>query len=113
MAPMHKYARANRSSARTRDSAVTADNARPPRCSRKFPTQYRILNPSLGCGPLEARRTACLLRTLHCWRSWRAAGVDDRIRQAARTIYQRLIEAELNSVIGVARANCDLPGPPR
>jgi putative transposase len=30
----------------------------------------------------------------------KAAGVDDRIRQAAETIYQALIEAELASVIG-------------
>jgi putative transposase len=30
----------------------------------------------------------------------KAAGVDDRIRQAAETIYQALIEAELSSVIG-------------
>jgi putative transposase len=29
-----------------------------------------------------------------------AAEVDDRIRQAAGTIYQALIEAELSSVIG-------------
>ena len=31
-----------------------------------------------------------------------AAEVDDRIRQAAQTIYQALIEAELTSVIGAA-----------
>ena len=30
----------------------------------------------------------------------KAAEVDDRIRQAAETIYQALIEAELTSVIG-------------
>ena len=30
------------------------------------------------------------------------AEVDDRIRQAAQTIYQALIEAELTSVIGAA-----------
>jgi hypothetical protein len=30
----------------------------------------------------------------------KAAEVDDRIRQAAQTIYQALIEAELTSVIG-------------
>jgi putative transposase len=30
----------------------------------------------------------------------RAADVDDRIRQAAQTIYQALIEAELTAVIG-------------
>ena len=30
----------------------------------------------------------------------KAAEVDDRIRQAAQTIYQALIEAELSSVIG-------------
>ena len=34
----------------------------------------------------------------------KAADVDDRIRQAATTIYQALIEAELTSVIG--RASC-------
>ena len=33
-----------------------------------------------------------------------AADVDDRIRQAAQTIYQALIEAELTSMIGAARA---------
>jgi putative transposase len=32
----------------------------------------------------------------------KAAEVDDRIRQAAQTIYQALIEAELTSVIGAA-----------
>src|SRR5215469_485883 len=32
----------------------------------------------------------------------KAAEVDDRIRQAAETIYQALIEAELSSVIGAA-----------
>jgi putative transposase len=32
----------------------------------------------------------------------KAAQVDDRIRQAAQTIYQALIEAELTSVIGAA-----------
>src|SRR5215213_6524498 len=32
----------------------------------------------------------------------RAADVDDRIRQAAQTIYQALIEAELTAVIGAA-----------
>jgi putative transposase len=31
-----------------------------------------------------------------------AAEVDDRIRQAAQTMYQALIEAELTSVIGAA-----------
>jgi hypothetical protein len=31
----------------------------------------------------------------------KAAEVDDRIRQAAETIYQALIEAELSAVIGV------------
>jgi hypothetical protein len=44
-----------------------------------------------------------LLTSLHCWRSWthsKAAEVDDRIRQAAQTIYQALIEAELTAVIG-------------
>ena len=32
----------------------------------------------------------------------KAADVDDRVRQAAATIYQALIEAELSSVIGAA-----------
>ena len=32
----------------------------------------------------------------------KAADVDDRIRQAAQTIYQALIEAELTAVIGAA-----------
>ena len=32
----------------------------------------------------------------------RAADVDDRVRQAAQTIYQALIEAELTAVIGAA-----------
>jgi putative transposase len=32
----------------------------------------------------------------------KAAEVDDRIRQAAETIYQALIEAELSAVIGAA-----------
>jgi hypothetical protein len=32
----------------------------------------------------------------------KTAEVDDRIRQAAQTIYQALIEAELTSVIGAA-----------
>ena len=32
----------------------------------------------------------------------KVAEVDDRIRQAAQTIYQALIEAELTSVIGAA-----------
>jgi putative transposase len=35
-----------------------------------------------------------------------AAEVDDRIRQAAQTIYQALIEAELTSVIGAAPNQC-------
>ena len=32
----------------------------------------------------------------------KAAEVDDRVRQAAQTIYQALIEAELTAVIGAA-----------
>ena len=35
----------------------------------------------------------------------KAAEVDDQIRQAAETIYQALIEAELASVIGALRVN--------
>jgi putative transposase len=34
--------------------------------------------------------------------AFKAAEVDDRIRQAAQTIYQALIEAELTAVIGAA-----------
>jgi uncharacterized protein (DUF111 family) len=41
----------------------------------------------------------------------KAAEVDDRIRQAAETIYQALIEAELASVIG-ALSHERAPGPP-
>ena len=33
----------------------------------------------------------------------KAAEVDDRVRQAAQTIYQALIEAELTQVIGAGR----------
>ena len=43
--------------------------------------------------------------SLPCWKVLevlKAAEVDDRIRQAAETIYQALIEAELASVIGAA-----------
>jgi putative transposase len=40
---------------------------------------------------------AALLEVLE---SMKAAGVDDRIRTAAETIYQALIDAELTSVIG-------------
>jgi transposase-like protein len=40
------------------------------------------------------------LPCLKCWRCCRGAEVDDRIRSAATTIYQALIEAELSSVIG-------------
>ena len=41
-----------------------------------------------------------------------AADVDDRIRQAAQTIYQALIEAELTSMIGAARTSEHLTGWP-
>lgn len=34
----------------------------------------------------------------------KAADVDDKVRQAAKTIYQALIEAELSSVIGRSMA---------
>ena len=40
------------------------------------------------------------------------AEVDDRIRQAAQTIYQALIEAELPSVIGAAPTSAPLTGRP-
>ena len=40
------------------------------------------------------------------------AEVDDRIRQAAQTIYQALIEAELTSVIGAAPTSAHLTGWP-
>jgi putative transposase len=41
-----------------------------------------------------------------------AAEVDDRIRQAAQTIYQALIEAELTAVIGAAPTSAPTPGSP-
>ena len=41
----------------------------------------------------------------------RAAEVDDRIRQAAQTIYQALIEAELTAVLGAAPTSAPRPGP--
>jgi hypothetical protein len=41
----------------------------------------------------------------------RAAEVDDRIRQAAQTIYQALIEAELTAVIGAAPTSAPTGGP--
>ena len=34
-----------------------------------------------------------------------AAGVEDRVRTAAQTIYQALIDAELTSVIGAGRGS--------
>jgi putative transposase len=40
----------------------------------------------------------------------KAAEVDDRIRQAAQTIYQALIEAELTAVIGAAPTSGRLTG---
>jgi putative transposase len=39
----------------------------------------------------------------------KVADVDDRIRRAAQTIYQALIEAELTAVIGAAHTNGHLP----
>jgi putative transposase len=44
------------------------------------------------------------LTSLHCWRSWTHARQrrSTTIRQAAQTIYQALIEAELTAVIGAA-----------
>jgi transposase-like protein len=55
--------------------------------------------------PMSRERTqrTVALTTLHCWSSWthkKAAEVDDRIRLAAQTIYQALIEADLTAVIG-------------
>src|SRR5215831_12648299 len=47
--------------------------------------------------PGTAPRGALVLVVLD---ALKAAEVDDRIRQAAQTIYQALIEAELSSVIG-------------
>jgi hypothetical protein len=41
-----------------------------------------------------------------------AAEVDDRIRQAAQTIYQALIEAELTAVLGAAPISAPRPGWP-
>jgi hypothetical protein len=46
-------------------------------------------------------RQAALLEVLD---ALKAAEVDDRVRQAAQTIYQALIGAELTSVIGAAPA---------
>ena len=43
---------------------------------------------------------AALLEVLEAMKS---AGVDERIRLAATTIYQALIDAELTSVIGAER----------
>jgi hypothetical protein len=43
----------------------------------------------------------------------KAADGDDRIRQAAQTIYQALIEAELTSVIGAGPTSAPRPGWPR
>jgi putative transposase len=37
----------------------------------------------------------------------KVAEVDDRIRQAAQTIYQALIESELTAVIGAGTARAD------
>jgi hypothetical protein len=42
----------------------------------------------------------------------KAAEVDDRIRQAAETIYQALIEAELTSVIARTRISAPRPAAP-
>jgi len=43
---------------------------------------------------------AALLEVLE---AMRAAGVEDRVRTAAETIYQALIDAELTNVIGAGR----------
>jgi len=40
----------------------------------------------------------------------RAAEVGDRVRQAAETIHQALIEAELTAVIGAAPTSGPMPG---
>ena len=50
----------------------------------------------------EARHTLALDQSalLEVLEVLKAAEVDDRVRQAAETIYQALIEAELSSVIG-------------
>ena len=42
----------------------------------------------------------------------KAAEVDDRIRQAAETIYEALIEAGLSSVIARCRTSGPVRGPP-
>ena len=49
--------------------------------------------------PTMALDQSALLEVLEVLK---AAEVDDRIRQAAETIYQALIEAELTAVIGAA-----------
>ena len=41
----------------------------------------------------------------------KAAEVDEEVRQAAETIYQALIEAELSAVIGAFRISGPRPGP--
>jgi putative transposase len=41
----------------------------------------------------------------------KAAEVDEKIRLAAETIYQALIEAELSAVIGAAQYQWTMPGP--
>src|SRR5215510_6794275 len=54
-------------------------------------------NGSRGRTHTMALDQSALLEVLE---ALKAAEVDDRIRQAAETIYQALIEAELSSVIG-------------
>jgi len=44
---------------------------------------------------------SALLEVLEVLEALKAAEVDDKIRLAAETVYQALIEAELSSVIGV------------
>jgi hypothetical protein len=53
-------------------------------------------------GSRERTRTVALDQSalLEVLDALKAAEVDDRIRQAAQTIYQALIEAEVTSVIG-------------
>jgi len=41
-----------------------------------------------------------------------AAGVEDRVRTAAQTIYQALIDAELTSVIGAGLGSAAISGRP-
>ena len=55
-----------------------------------------------GSNPILRSPPGSLTALLEVLDALTAAEVDDRIRQAAQTIYQALIEAELTAVIGAA-----------